>query len=128
MFCIGELLAERESGKTDAINAGQLSLGLAGLKAEQLKDVVIAYEPVWAIGTGKTATPADAQAAHKAIREHLHQMFGLAAANAIRIQYGGSMNAANAAELMGQHDIDGGLVGGAALKPDDFAAIVAAAK
>ncbi len=128
MFCIGELLAERESGKTDAINAGQLSLGLAGIKPEQMKDVVVAYEPVWAIGTGKTATPADAQAAHKAIRAHLAAMFGAQVADAVRIQYGGSMNAANAAELLGQPDIDGGLVGGASLKPDDFAAIVAAAK
>ena len=128
ILCVGEQLAERESGKTDAINAGQLSLGLAGVSAEQMKDVVVAYEPVWAIGTGKTATPADAQAAHKAIRAHLAAMFGAATAAAVRIQYGGSMNAANAAELMAQPDIDGGLIGGAALKPDDFAAIVAAAK
>lgn len=128
MFCIGELLAERESGKTDAINAGQLSLGLAGITPEQMADVVVAYEPVWAIGTGKTATPADAQVAHKAIRAHLAAMFGAQVADAVRIQYGGSMNAANAAELLAQPDIDGGLVGGASLKPDDFAAIVAAAK
>jgi triosephosphate isomerase len=128
ILCVGEQLAERESGKTDAVNAGQISLGLAGVKAEQMKDVVIAYEPVWAIGTGKTATPADAQLAHQAIRAHLQAMFGASVASAVRIQYGGSMNAANAAELMAQPDIDGGLIGGAALKPDDFAAIVVAAK
>ncbi|MFP4144423.1 MAG: triose-phosphate isomerase [Phycisphaeraceae bacterium] len=126
-FCIGETLEQREAGQTDAINAGQLSYGLAGVTAEQMKDIVIAYEPVWAIGTGKTATPEDAQSAHKAIREHLANMFGQDVADQVRIQYGGSVKPGNAAELFGQADIDGGLIGGAALKADDFTAIVNAA-
>lgn len=128
ILCIGEKLEERETNKTDAINAGQLSLGLAGVTAEQMQKVTIAYEPVWAIGTGKTATPEDAQNAHAAIRKHLAAMFDASVADAVRIQYGGSVKPGNAVELFGQPDIDGGLIGGAALKADDFTAIVEAGK
>ncbi|QDU35178.1 Triosephosphate isomerase [Poriferisphaera corsica] len=128
IFCIGEKLEQREAGQTDAINAAQMSYGLAGVTAEQMKNVVVAYEPVWAIGTGKTATPEDAQKAHKAIREHLTSMFSKEVADGVRIQYGGSMKPSNAGELMGQADIDGGLIGGAALKADDFMGIINAAK
>ena len=128
VLCIGETLEQREAGQTDAINAGQLAYGLAGVKAEQMADVVIAYEPVWAIGTGKTATPDDAQAAHAAIREQLGHIYGDHVAQATRIQYGGSVKPENAATLFGQPDIDGGLIGGASLKIDDFLAIVDAAK
>ncbi|MEX0653651.1 MAG: triose-phosphate isomerase [Phycisphaeraceae bacterium] len=124
VLCIGETLEQREAGKTDAINAGQLGYGLAGVTAEQMADVVIAYEPVWAIGTGKTATPDDAQSAHQAIRQYLAHAFGDQIASQTRIQYGGSVKPANASELFGQPDIDGGLIGGAALKADDFLAIV----
>ena len=126
VLAIGEQLEQREAGQTDAINAGQLALGLAGVTAEQLGHVTIAYEPVWAIGTGKTATPADAQAAHAAIRAELANRFGPEAADGVRIQYGGSMKPGNAADLLAQADIDGGLIGGASLKAADFAAIVAA--
>lgn len=128
ILCVGETLEQREAGKTDAINAGQLSFGLAGVTAAQMKNLVIAYEPVWAIGTGKTATPADAQNAHAAIRDHLAAMFDHTIAEATRIQYGGSVKPGNAAELFSQKDIDGGLIGGASLKADDFAAIINAAR
>jgi len=127
VLCIGETLEQRETGKTDAINAGQLGYGLAGVSAEQMSKVTIAYEPVWAIGTGKTATPEDAQAAHAAVRTFLAALFDENIAQATRIQYGGSVKPGNAAELIGQPDIDGGLIGGASLKADDFAAIIAAA-
>ena len=130
IFCVGEKLEQREKGKTDAINMGQSMLGLAGVTAEQMKRVTIAYEPVWAIGTGKTATTADAQAAHKKIRDAVS--FGLfngdtSVGDAVRIQYGGSVKPSNAKELFSQPDIDGGLIGGASLKADDFVAIVEAA-
>lgn len=128
VFCIGEKLEQREAGKTDAINAGQTSLGLAGVTAEQMSKVTLAYEPVWAIGTGMTATPEDAQNAHAAIRKHLAAMYDQAVADSVRIQYGGSVKPGNAKELFGQADIDGGLIGGASLKVDDFAAIVEAGK
>jgi triosephosphate isomerase len=127
ILCVGETVEQREANKTHAINAGQLSYGLAGVTAQQMQRVVIAYEPVWAIGTGHTATPEDAQSAHAAIRCHLAGMFDDTIANATRIQYGGSMKAKNAGELLAQNDIDGGLIGGASLKPDEFKAIVDAA-
>ena len=127
MLCIGEKIEQREAGQTDFINAGQLALGLAGVAADQLARVVIAYEPVWAIGTGKTATPEDAQNAHAYIRNTIRGLFGREHGDAIRIQYGGSCKPSNAEELFGQPDIDGGLIGGASLKVDDFAAIVNAA-
>lgn len=124
VLCIGESLEQRESGKTDAINEHQTRAGLEGVGKEQLGSVVIAYEPVWAIGTGKTATPEDAQDAHAKIRALLAQMYDQQAADAMRIIYGGSMKPANAGELMSMPDIDGGLVGGASLKADDFRAII----
>ena len=127
ILCIGEKLDQREAGKTDLINETQLRAGLAGVEPASLAHVVIAYEPVWAIGTGKTASPADAQAAHAHIRKVLASMYGPDHASAMRIQYGGSVTAANAKELFAQPDIDGGLIGGASLKPADFAQIVAAA-
>ncbi|UCD74400.1 MAG: triose-phosphate isomerase [Phycisphaerales bacterium] len=127
ILCIGEKIEQREAGQTDAVNAGQLAYGLAGVKPEQLARVTIAYEPVWAIGTGKTATPIDAQNAHRAIRNEIRHSFGDAAADAIRIQYGGSVKPGNAGELFSQPDIDGGLIGGASLKAGDFLAIVRAA-
>ncbi|MEX0885802.1 MAG: triose-phosphate isomerase [Phycisphaeraceae bacterium] len=128
VLCVGETLEQREARQTDAINAGQLAYGLAGVAAEQMADVVIAYEPVWAIGTGKTATPEDAQSAHAAIRRQLAHLFGDQVAGQVRIQYGGSVKPDNAAVLFGQADIDGGLIGGASLKVDDFLAIIDAAK
>jgi len=128
ILCIGETLEQRDANQTDNINAGQLSYGLAGVKASELDNLVIAYEPVWAIGTGKTATPEDAQNAHAAVRKHLAYMYDDKTAQKIRIQYGGSVKPNNAKELFGQPDIDGGLIGGASLKADDFCAIVDAAK
>jgi triosephosphate isomerase len=124
ILCVGETLAERESGSTLAKVVGQLDRGLAGLNELQVAEAVIAYEPIWAIGTGRTATAADAQDVCAAIREHVRELVGDAAADAVRVQYGGSVKPGNAAELLGQPDIDGALVGGASLVPEDFAAIV----
>lgn len=123
VLCIGELLAEREAGEAEQVCAFQLSAGLAGVTEAQLKRVTIAYEPVWAIGTGKTATPADAQAIHRFCRDHIAKLYSRQAADDIIIQYGGSMKPENAKELLAQEDIDGGLIGGASLKADSFAAI-----
>ena len=127
ILAIGELIEQREAGKTDYINTGQLGYGLAGVSDEQMKRVTVAYEPVWAIGTGKTATPEDAQRAHLVIRQAIAFMFDQNIADGVRIQYGGSMKPGNAAELLAQPDIDGGLIGGASLKADDFNAIINAA-
>lgn len=127
VLCIGEQLEEREKGQTDAVNERQLKAGLEGVSEQQLSDVVIAYEPVWAIGTGKTATPEDAQDAHEKIRAVLAEMYSQDAADQMRILYGGSMKPANASELLAMPDIDGGLIGGASLKAEDFGAIVDAA-
>ncbi len=127
IYCIGETLEQREAGKLEEILRSQVEEGLQGLTAEQVAGLVIAYEPVWAIGTGKTASAADAQAAHAFIRSVVEKAFGADAAAAVRIQYGGSVKPANAAELMACPDIDGALVGGAALKADSFAAIIRAA-
>lgn len=126
ILAIGETLEQREAGETDAVNERQLRAGLQGVSAADMARVTIAYEPVWAIGTGKTASPADAQDAHAKIRGVLADLYGGDVAGATRIQYGGSMKPGNAGELMAQPDIDGGLIGGAALKAEDFAAIVAA--
>ena len=126
ILCIGEKLEDREAGRTNDVNKTQINGGLAGLTAEEAKKVVIAYEPVWAIGTGKTATPEIAEETHKAIREELARMFGEEVANEITIQYGGSMKPENAQELLTQADIDGGLIGGASLKAQDFSKIVKA--
>jgi triosephosphate isomerase len=127
ILCVGETAAERESGATTERLTAQLTRGLAAVAAVQLADVTIAYEPVWAIGTGLTATPEMAQGAHAHVRSVLAELFGEEAAEAVRIQYGGSMKPANAAELLAQPDIDGGLIGGASLVVDDFVAIAAAA-
>ena len=129
ILCVGEKLDQREAGQTDAVNERQLRAGLAGVDAQALISarLTIAYEPVWAIGTGKNATPADAQDAHAKIRRVISALFNPAAAAAVRIQYGGSAKPNNAAELMAQPDIDGGLIGGASLKAADFVAICRAA-
>ncbi|MEI6298895.1 MAG: triose-phosphate isomerase [Actinomycetota bacterium] len=124
IVCVGETLAEREENKTLEKVLGQLRAGLAKLTPEQVATIVVAYEPIWAIGTGKTATTADAQEVCHAIRQEIGVLFGAEAAAAVRIQYGGSVKAANIAELMRQTDIDGALVGGASLDPDEFARIV----
>ena len=127
ILCIGETLEQREAGKTDAINERQLRSGLGQITAEQMRRLTIAYEPVWAIGTGMTATPDDAQTAHAHIRGIVSEMFGSGAASGVRIQYGGSVKPHNAQELFAMPDIDGGLIGGAALKASDFVPIVKAA-
>ena len=124
IVCVGELLAERESGKTNEVLATQFNGGIAGLSAEEFSKIVIAYEPVWAIGTGKVATPEIAEDAHKVIRGLVEAKFGAAAAGAVRILYGGSVKPDNVKKLMEQPDIDGALVGGAALDATSFAGIV----
>ena len=127
IVCVGETLAENEAGKTKEVVTRQLRGGLTGIEIADPAKVVIAYEPVWAIGTGRAATSQDAQNVCKLIRDELEAMFGKANADAMRILYGGSVTGANAAELFAMPDIDGGLVGGASLKPD-FIAIVNAAE
>ncbi|MBQ9081959.1 MAG: triose-phosphate isomerase [Clostridia bacterium] len=127
ILCVGEVKEERLSGITDEVVAVQTKLDLAGVTADELKKVIIAYEPVWAIGTGLTATPAQAEETCGVIRKVLAGMYGADVADTVTIQYGGSMNAKNAAELLSQPNVDGGLIGGASLKPADFATIVAAA-
>ncbi len=124
ILCCGETLAEREAGSTEAKVSGQVIAGLQGVTAEQVGGLVIAYEPIWAIGTGRTATAEDAQTVCGAIRAVVAQSFGDTAAAKVRIQYGGSVKPSNAAELMAQPDIDGALVGGASLDADDFARII----
>ncbi|MBE0535539.1 MAG: triose-phosphate isomerase [Phycisphaerae bacterium] len=124
ILCAGELLEEREAGKTESVVAGQIRKGLAGITAEQMAAVTIAYEPVWAIGTGRTATAAQAQEVHAMIRELLGEMYNERVAAQTRIQYGGSAKPSNTAELMANADVDGLLVGGAGLKVDDFAAMI----
>jgi triosephosphate isomerase len=128
ILCIGEKLEEREAGMTEQINRSQLIDGLAGISREEARNVIIAYEPVWAIGTGKTATPEIAQEAHVVIRSILAEQFGIDIAEQMIIQYGGSMNAVNAANLLAQTDIDGGLIGGASLRADTFFKILIAAE
>ena len=125
IVCVGETLAEREQGLTEFIVRRQLSAVMA-LNAARLADIVVAYEPVWAIGTGRTASPEQAQAVHAVLRTQLAA--ASEHADRIRLLYGGSMNAANAAQLLAQPDIDGGLVGGASLKAPDFLQIIAAAR
>ncbi len=127
IVCVGETLEERESGKTEAVVECQCTGSLANLTADQMAKTVIAYEPVWAIGTGKTATPAQAEEVHAFIRNWLKSKFGDVAEDVI-IQYGGSVKADNAEELLGQPNINGALVGGASLKADGFVAICHAAK
>ncbi len=127
VLCVGETRAQREAGETDAVNERQIRAGLADVGASDVDRLVIAYEPVWAIGTGRTASPEDAQSAHAAIRRVLGELLDAPAALTTRILYGGSVKPANAADLFAQEDVDGGLVGGASLRADDFAAIVDAA-
>ncbi len=124
IVCVGETLEERESGATDSKITGQVEAALSGLQAEQVAGLVVAYEPIWAIGTGRTATPDDAQATIGMIRKVAVGLVGEEVAGRIRIQYGGSVKGSNIAELMAQPDIDGALVGGASLDPDEFARIV----
>jgi triosephosphate isomerase len=126
IVCVGETLAEREAGRTTAVVEAQVNGSLAGLSPTDLEKVVVAYEPVWAIGTGKVATPQQAQEVHAQIRRLLGQLASPAISDRIRIQYGGSVKPDNVAELAAQPDIDGALVGGASLKADDFLAIAAA--
>jgi triosephosphate isomerase len=126
IVCIGETLAQREAGQTDAVVAQQLGAVLAAISAEDVAKLVLAYEPVWAIGTGKTATPQMAQDVHQVLRSQLAAKNAVAAAG-VQILYGGSMKPENAKELMAMPDIDGGLIGGAALKAADFLAIIHAA-
>ncbi|MBQ9456756.1 MAG: triose-phosphate isomerase [Thermoguttaceae bacterium] len=128
ILCIGEMLEQREADQTCDINAEQFLGSLAGVSAEDMKKVVIAYEPVWAIGTGKTATPAMAEEVHAGIRKLIEFRFNKEVAEAVRIQYGGSMKPGNAKDLLAEADIDGGLIGGAALKVADFMGIIEAAK
>ena len=128
IVCVGETLAERDAGQTLAVVDAQLAGALAGIDAAAAPQLVIAYEPVWAIGTGRTATPAQAQEAHAHIRQRLGERLGAAAAAAIRIQYGGSVKPSNAEALMAEPDIDGALVGGASLEVSDFVAIVKATR
>ncbi len=124
IVCVGERLEERESGTTEAVVRKQVEDSLAGLSALQVAKLVVAYEPVWAIGTGRTASASDAQQVNEYIRGLLRSLFGEAAAQAVRIQYGGSVKPSNAAELMAQPDIDGALVGGASLEVDSFTDII----
>ncbi|HEY6850127.1 MAG TPA: triose-phosphate isomerase [Terracidiphilus sp.] len=124
IVCVGEVLAEREAGETERVLKMQITGAFAGITTEIAGPIVIAYEPVWAIGTGKTATPEIAVEAHKIIRSEVARLLGANLAAAMRILYGGSVKPENATSLIGEHEIDGALVGGASLKPDSFAAIV----
>jgi triosephosphate isomerase len=128
ILCVGEYLEQRQQNITLEVVRTQTKIALAGVSAEELRRVIIAYEPVWAIGTGLTATAEQANEVNKGIRDLLAELYGQAVADTVVIQYGGSMNAANAAELLAQPDVDGGLIGGASLKAADFAKIVAATK
>ena len=127
ILCLGEVKEERLAGITNEVVAMQTKLDLAGISAEELKNVIIAYEPVWAIGTGLTATPEQADETCGVIRSTVAALYGTDAAEELTIQYGGSMNDANAAELLSKENVDGGLIGGASLKTDKFTAIVKAA-
>jgi triosephosphate isomerase len=127
IFCIGETLQEREEDRTKKVIEVQVKQGLVGVTAEDFKNIILAYEPVWAIGTGKTASPAQAQEVHKFIRSLLAELYGKEVADATVIQYGGSVKPENAKELMAQPDIDGALVGGACLKAASFIEIIKAA-
>ncbi len=127
IVCVGELLQQREQGITEEVVRLQTKVALQGFSAQEMQSVIIAYEPVWAIGTGRTATAQQAQDVCCAIRNLLAELYGQDVADSVSIQYGGSMNAANAEELLSQPDVDGGLIGGASLKPADFAAIIKAA-
>jgi triosephosphate isomerase len=122
--CVGESAIQRDNGQVEIVLKSQLELGLKGVSVKEAAEIVIAYEPVWAIGTGRTATPDQAEEAHRYIRSILGKMFGTSVAERVRIQYGGSVKAQNAAELMRESDIDGALIGGASLDPHGFAKII----
>ena len=126
IVCVGELLEQREAGKTAEVIRSQFDGSLAGISADDMKSVVIAYEPVWAIGTGKVATPAQAEEVHADLRKQLVERYNQDVADTVRILYGGSVKPDNAEELIGQPNIDGALIGGASLKADDFLAIAVA--
>jgi len=126
VLCVGETLEQREAGETDTINERQIRAGLQDVSAEAMSEVVIAYEPVWAIGTGRTASPDDAQKAHAHIRAVLSSLYDDRLAGQVRVIYGGSVKSSNAAELFSCPDIDGGLIGGASLKAEEFAKIIRA--
>ena len=128
IVCVGELLDERDAGITDEVVSRQLKLGLAGVSAEDMKRVIIAYEPVWAIGTGRVATPRQAQEVCHHIRRVIAKLYTKEIAEAVTVQYGGSMKPSNADELLARPDVDGGLIGGASLKAADFTALVKAAQ
>ena len=127
IICVGESLTQREQGVTEELIRMQVKIALNGVTADELKNVVIAYEPIWAIGTGKTATADQAEEVCAAIRKVVGELYGADAAKALTVQYGGSMNPKNAEELLSKPDVDGGLIGGASLKAPDFAVIVNAA-
>lgn len=127
ILCVGETLAQREAGQTNQIVAAQLRAGLVGVRPEQMRDVTIAYEPVWAIGTGRVASPEQAEEVHAFLRQSLNDMYGADLAQTVRIQYGGSVKGDNAAGLLSQPNVDGALVGGASLKIEEFLEIVRAA-
>ncbi len=124
IMCVGETLAEREAGKLNEIISRQAAGGLMDISFDDMKKVVIAYEPVWAIGTGKTATPEQANEVHELIRKKVQSLYNAEIAEGLRIQYGGSVTPDNVSQLMAKPDIDGALVGGASLKPESFAALV----
>ncbi len=124
IFCIGETLEQRENGIMKDVLKTQVTEGLNGLTAEQMQNVIVAYEPVWAIGTGKTATPEQADEAHKFVRDLISELFGQDIADNLIIQYGGSVKPENAASLLSQQNIDGALIGGASLKAESFVAII----
>ena len=124
IICVGESLEQRESGVTNAVVSGQTKAALDGIEAKDVETLVIAYEPIWAIGTGKTATKEDANATIAVIRGAIAEVYGKDVAEKVRIQYGGSMNPTNASELMSMPEIDGGLIGGASLKAEDFSRVV----
>lgn len=128
IICVGESLEQREAGETDEWVSNQVTAALAGISADQVKELVIAYEPIWAIGTGKTATSEQANDTIKVVRETVEKLYDEATAEAVRIQYGGSVKPDNIAELLSQSDIDGALVGGASLEPDSFLKLLEAAK
>ena len=127
IVCIGETLEERESGQLDSIIKRQVADGLKGLSDHEINDIILAYEPVWAIGTGKTATPDQAEEVHAKIRSLINELFAGPAAENVRILYGGSMKPSNSKELLSKPNIDGGLIGGASLKPADFIDIIKSA-
>ncbi len=127
IFCIGETLEERDGGKLEEVLRTQITDGLVGIDGEDVADLVIAYEPVWAIGTGRVASAQQAQDAHAFVRSVVKDLYSSEVADRVRIQYGGSMKAENAAELLSQPDIDGGLVGGASLQVESFVALITAA-